>query len=287
MADPRNADLDGLLRVEQPKRTLTDLVVSPRIRAQIDNALAMFKYRQILGEEWGFDESDSGASALTINLYGPPGTGKTLCAHAISGSLGRPLLNVNYAALESKYVGDTSKNILEAFRRARAASAVLFFDEADSVLRKRFAQVTQSTEHVVNVTRSVLLVELERFNGIVVFATNLIEGCDPAFFRRMVAHVEFELPDLSCRRSLWEGLIPSKVPRDSNVTAQWLATESDGLSGGELQKLTWRAACRAVQRSKEERRLTRDDFLAEFGLLRTSKVSVLGLGLAATSANAE
>jgi SpoVK/Ycf46/Vps4 family AAA+-type ATPase len=287
MIDVRSQDNEGLLRIEESKFTLCDLVVSKAVRSQIDNALSMLQYREILMSDWGFDERQSGAPALTINLFGPPGTGKTLCAHAIAGSLGRSLLSVNYASLESKYVGETSKNILEAFCRARAASAVLFFDEADSVLRKRFAQVTQSTEHVVNVTRSVLLVELERFDGVVIFATNLVEGCDPAFFRRMVAHIQFELPDAACRSRIWEGLIPAKVPREASVTPDWLAAQSAGLSGGELQKLAWRAACRAVQRSLEARRLTREDFLAELDLLRESKVRILGLGGAATAAAAE
>jgi ATP-dependent 26S proteasome regulatory subunit len=274
MTDVR-VDQGGLIRAEVPKRTLDDLVVTPAVRMRIDNALAMVEQRRILIEEWGFTDGAGEAGALALNLYGPSGTGKTLCAEAIAGTLQKRLLRVNYAELESRFMGETSKNVVEAFRRARSSEAVLFFDEADSVLRRRFAQVTQGSEHVVNITRSVLFVELERFEGIVIFATNMIEGYDPAFSRRIVAHIEFELPDASCRQILWGRLIPERAPRSPDLTASWLASLSEGLSGGDLQKTALRAACRAVRRPMDHRLLTQDDFIEELALARITKEKVV------------
>ena len=48
---------------------------------------------------------------FSINFYDPPGTGKTMAAHALAHHLGKQILIVNYADIESKYVGDTPKNI--------------------------------------------------------------------------------------------------------------------------------------------------------------------------------
>ena len=62
---------------------------------------------------------------------------------------------------------------------------MLFFDEADSILGKRLANVSQSTDHAVNVSRSVMLLELDRFDGVTVFATNLASNYDSAFVRRI------------------------------------------------------------------------------------------------------
>jgi ATP-dependent 26S proteasome regulatory subunit len=117
-------------------------------------------------------------------------------------------------------------------------------------------------------------VELERFDGVVIFATNMIEGYDPAFSRRMAAHIEFELPDTSCRQLLWSRLIPERAPRHADLTPSWLACLSEGLSGGDIQKIALRAACRAVRRLSADRLLTREDFSQELTLMRSTKEKV-------------
>ena len=251
------------LPLEQPRRTLEDLVVSPVVKEQIAAAMARLANHQVLYHEWGLEAVDPKGAAVALNLYGPPGTGKTLCAEGIAGSLSRPFLRVSYAELESKYVGDTAKNLVRIFRTASGTGAVVFFDEADAVLSRRIAQVSQSSDHALNLTRSVLLMELDRFDGIAVFATNLVESYDPAFLRRMFAHIRFELPDHPCRDRLWRRLLPDQLPREPDLQAGWLADVTDGLSGADLLALLVRAACRVVQRTGEARRLSRADILAE------------------------
>jgi SpoVK/Ycf46/Vps4 family AAA+-type ATPase len=251
------------LPLEQPRRTLDDLVVSPSVKEQIDAAMARLANHQVLYHEWGLEAVDPKGAAVALNLYGPPGTGKTLCAEGLAGSLGRPFLRVSYAELESKYVGDTAKNLVRIFRTASGTGAVVFFDEADAVMSRRIALVNQSSDHALNLTRSVLLMELDRFDGIAIFATNLVESYDPAFLRRMFAHIRFELPDLPCRERLWRRLLPDKLPRDPDLQPDWLAEMTDGLSGADLLGLLVRAACRVVQRTGEARRVSRADIVAE------------------------
>ena len=60
-------------------------------------------------------------------------------------------------------------------------------DEADSFLSKRLSNITQSADYGVNITRSVMLLELEKFDGIVIFTTNLLENYDEAFKRRILS----------------------------------------------------------------------------------------------------
>ena len=100
---------------------------------------------------WGLRRLFPHLSGTALNLYGPPGTGKTLCAEALAYELGRPLLVADYAEIESKYVGDTPKNIVRCFEQAEHAEAVLFFDEADLILGSRLSSVSQSADHGVNV----------------------------------------------------------------------------------------------------------------------------------------
>ena len=262
---------------EQPRRTLQDLVVPPRVQQQIEAAMARLRSHETLYRDWGLETVDPSGSVVALNLYGPPGTGKTLCAEGIAGSLERAFLRICYADLESKYVGDTAKNLVKAFRVAKSSSAVLFFDEADAVLSRRIAHVSQSSDHAVNLTRSVLLMELDRFDGVVIFATNLVQSYDPAFLRRMFAHVRFELPDSTCRESLWRRLLPDRLPRAVDVDIQWLTAQTDGLSGADMLGLLIRSACHAVQRSAEQRCLSRQDVELEIAAVRQAQGEVLEL----------
>lgn len=104
------------------------------------------------------------------------------------------MICVNYAEIESKFVGETPKNIKEAFQFAEEKQAILFFDEADSILGKRFSNVSQSTDHAVNVSRSVMLLELDSFKGVTLFASNFMSNYDSAFVRRIIGHIEMRLP---------------------------------------------------------------------------------------------
>lgn len=267
-------DLVDSFRAETPKRMFEDLVVTEKVRHRIKSALSRIRHHKKLYEEWQLRKVDPHRAGTAINLFGPPGTGKTFCAEAIAHYLNKKIIRVNYAEIESKYVGETPKNITAAFRRAKEADAVLFFDESDSILGKRLTNITQSADHGVNVSRAVMLTQLDSFGGVVVFATNLARNYDGAFVRRILAHIEFELPDLACRERLWRFLIPTELPRSSEVDPVWLARHSTGLSGGDMLNVVVSSASRAVQRTDPERRVERQDVLEEIEHVRTAKIKI-------------
>lgn len=144
--------------------------------------------------DWGFAAVDPAGKGVVLNFFGPPGTGKTLTAEALAGSLSKPLMFMSIADLESKFMGDTSKNIAQVFKTATAEGAVLFFDEADTLLGKRLSSVTQGIDNEVNAMRSTLLIELEKHEGVVIFATNFAKNYDSAFVSRISQHIQFALP---------------------------------------------------------------------------------------------
>lgn len=155
-----------------------------------------------------------------------------MAAHAIAAYLGRKILAVNYADIESKYVGETPKNIWKAFETAKETHSILFFDEADAILSKRVTNMSSATDVSVNQTRSVMLMILNDYQDFVIFATNFIENFDPAFMRRIAMHVKFELPDLDCRRRLWRMYIPRQMP--NTIDIEHLAETYDSLSGSDI-----------------------------------------------------
>ncbi len=277
-AGPHGADaIDALkdkFEPRPPRGRLEDLIVAAETLAAIETVFARIEHHEVLYRDWGLDALEPQGRRIALNLYGPPGTGKTLCAEAIAHRLGRPIVEVGYAEIESKYVGETPKNVVAAFRRAREAGAVLFFDEADSILGRRMTNVTQAADHGVNVSRAVMLKELDAFTGVVVFATNLARNFDSAFVRRILAHIEMPAPDEPTRRRLWEKLLPARLPGRADLDAADLARRSEGLVGGEIKNAVILAASRAVVRTGAERRVTTVDLTDAIERVRRAKQEV-------------
>jgi SpoVK/Ycf46/Vps4 family AAA+-type ATPase len=121
-------------------------------------------------------------------LYGPPGTGKTEFAHVLADLLERELVVKQTSDLVSKYVGETEQNIAALFNNLDAERTVLFIDEVDSFLRDR--RQAQRSWEVTEVNE--LLQHMERFPGIFIAATNLVEGIDPATLRRFDFKLHFQ-----------------------------------------------------------------------------------------------
>jgi SpoVK/Ycf46/Vps4 family AAA+-type ATPase len=123
-----------------------------------------------------------------ICFYGASGTGKSAFAKHIAKMLDRPFIIKSGSSLISKWVGDTEKNIANAFIEATEEEAVLIFDEVDGFLAERGQakvnwEVTQVNE---------MLVQMEKFNGLFIATTNLIDHLDQASLRRFDLKLEFK-----------------------------------------------------------------------------------------------
>ncbi|MPZ75807.1 MAG: AAA family ATPase [Deltaproteobacteria bacterium] len=229
-----------------PQRTLADVVLPPQTRLTLEHALAQVRNHALIFGRWGLGDRHTLGRGLAFNFAGPPGTGKTICAEAIAHELGMKLLVVDYAEAESMWIGETPKNIVATFRAAAEQSAVLFFDEADAIAMRRSAGLSMPHDREMNVTVNVLLRELEAFNGIVIFATNLALNFDPAFERRIRTHVLFDMPGVEERARIWELQIhPKKTPLAPDVDFRRLA-ERYVLSGGDIKNAVIKAAAAAA-----------------------------------------
>ena len=232
-----------------PRRTFDDVILPPATRHALDTALSQVTQHDLIFNRWGLGERHPTGLALAFNFAGPPGTGKTICAEAIARSLGRRLLLVRYAELESMWMGETPKNVATIFRTARDERAVLLFDEADAIATRRSTSVDQGSHRELNTTVSVLLQELELYNGVVIFATNLAANFDPAFERRIRTHVLFEMPGEGERAKIWRvQLHPSRTPLADDVDFQALARRYE-VSGGDIRNAVLKAALAAASES--------------------------------------
>ena len=123
----------------------------------------------------------------TLCFYGAPGTGKTALAEHMAEALERPLIVKQASDLMSKYVGETEQNMAAMFREAEAEKAVLLLDEADSFLQDR--RGAQRTYEVTEVNE--MLQGMERYRGIFICTTNLLDSLDQAALRRFTFKIKF------------------------------------------------------------------------------------------------
>ena len=128
---------------------------------------------------------------MSILLSGPPGSGKTEFVKYIGHVLKKHVITKMGSDILSKWVGGTEENIRDAFKSAETEQSILFFDEIDGILQTRersraFWEVSQVNE---------MLYQMEKFNGILVAATNFVKSLDSAVMRRFTFKVEFDFLD--------------------------------------------------------------------------------------------
>jgi AAA+ superfamily predicted ATPase len=163
---------------------------------------------------------------LALNFHGPSGTGKTMTAHALASKMQKEIILASYAEIESKYHGDGPKNVKRLFSFASENDCVLFIGEADSLLSRRLTNVTQGSEQAINSMKSQLLIEIERFKGIVIFSTNLAENYDTAFITR-IKSIKFNKPTQELRKNLWESMLLESIPLHSDIDIEKLSVIED------------------------------------------------------------
>src|SRR5574338_563066 len=234
------AALDGLAMRIEPTRRWDDLVLAEDAVTQLREICNQFIHRHRVLEDWAFKEKLGYGTGITALFSGAPGTGKTMAAEIIAAELGLDLFRIELAAVVSKYIGETEKNLEAIFRAASQGNAVLFFDEADALFGKR-SEVKDAHDRYANLEISYLLQCMERFDGLAILATNSRESLDAAFLRRLAFSVHFPVPDESLRRQLWRRAWPDRLPRQATLDLDDIAARFK-LPGGNIKNVALAAA---------------------------------------------
>lgn len=221
-----------------------DLVLPAAQKNLLREFLYWIQHRQQVVEDWG-GQPVGGPVAL---FAGPSGTGKTLAASVIASELGWPLFRVDLAALVSKYVGETEKNIGRLFDAAHGRPLVLQFDEVDALMGKR-GELREARDRYANMEVSYLLTRIEEHQGPCVLTTNLRSQIDKAFCRRFQVVVEFERPDAEQRLALWQRLLPPRAPKSADLDLS-LVANAINFSGGQIRNAALHAAYLAAAQQK-------------------------------------
>ena len=230
---------------EEPRYSFEQVILPEYTRNQIEEAIGILEVEKVVFDDWGLRSIIPEATSA-LSFFGPPGTGKSMTAEAVAKKLGKKILRATYADIESKYHGEGPKMVKAIFRAAEREDAVLFLDESDSLLSKRLTNVSDGSAQAINSMRSQLLISLERFKGIVIFATNLVVNYDKAFLSRLI-NVEFKLPTAQEREKIWWNHLKSeniRIPLGDDIDIEKISSNYE-LCGREIKNIV-KNACISV-----------------------------------------
>lgn len=228
-------------KVEDSKPIIVNLEILKKVKLPEDkmeaivSVLKQSTHQKKIFEEWGLGETIEYGRGMTMLFHGVPGTGKTYCANKIAESLGKKLMSVTTAEIQSSTPGEAERNIMEAFAEATKKKEVLLFDECDSLLYNR-----NNVGMIIGSEINCLLREIEKFEGVCILTTNRVSELDEALERRLSLILKFPEPDAEMRKAIWEGLLPKKLPLAPDVKLEELYQYE--LTGGLIKNVILNAA---------------------------------------------
>jgi SpoVK/Ycf46/Vps4 family AAA+-type ATPase len=214
--------------------------------------------------QYNTDGNKNKHHGMNLLFYGSPGTGKTLAAHALAHKLGKDVLTFDCSRILSMWVGGSEQNTRMIFDRYRMMAKgmknppVLLLNEADQFLYKRLTHALRAVDQSYNQTQNIFLEQMERFDGILIATTNLVENLDTAFSRRFHHKIEFKRPGAEERLKLWHIHLSEKAPLAGNVDLKLLA-DNYALSGGQIAVVVQNASVKAAIKGDK---IYQEDFIS-------------------------
>ena len=225
----------------EPKKSLEDVVLNKKTKNTLDLLLKQVDKNVVDRlKKWGIKDKKKGIDARII-FYGAAGTGKTITALALAKSLKKQVISFDCSKILSMYVGESEKNVRKIFDEYKElciktkTEPVLLLNEADQFLSNRVSGQISGSDKMHNQMQNIFLEQIEKFEGILIATTNLLDSIDKAFSRRFNYKIEFLKPDIEQRKTLWEKLIPEELPLSDDFDIAKLAKSQ--LTGGQIEMI--------------------------------------------------
>jgi len=263
--------LDALVQEQEifeylkPTTTLDDVVLHPKTRETLQNVVKQVDkevFKKL--KEWGIKDKRKGIDARII-FYGAAGTGKTMTAVSLAKTLKKPILSFDCSKILSMYVGESEKNVRKIFDDFKELSKkakvepILLLNEADQFLSSRSEGAGSSADKMHNQMQNIFLEQIEKFEGILIATTNLLDNIDKAFSRRFNYKIEFKKPRKKQRLRLWQFMLPEKADYEEGF--DMLELSKYELTGGQINLVIKNTAYKVAVR--KESVFSNSDFLEE------------------------
>lgn len=234
---------DGLARRVESAATFDTLVTDDHTGSILAEIINQFQARPLVRGLWGLEPAFQRGSGITVLFAGGSGTGKTLAAEVMANALSLDLYQIDLSQMVSKYIGETQKNLSRVFEAAERGGSILLFDEADALFSKR-TDVKDAKDRHANMEVGYLLQRMEAYSGIAILTSNLKDGIDDAFLRRLQYVVDFPFPTTEMRERLWQTMVPKAVPANNLPAPASFARLT--LTGAQIRNVIRRAVYRAA-----------------------------------------
>ena len=225
--------LSGTLVTEMPNVSWDDV-------AGLENAKRALKEAVILPIQYPQLFEGKRQPWKGILLYGPPGTGKSYLAKAAATETKGRFFSVSAANIVSKFMGESERLIKALFELARKNKpAVIFIDEIDSVLSARSEGENEATRRL----KTEFLIQMQGVGkddkGILVLgATNIPWGLDPAVRRRFQKKIYISLPEAKARKLMVKLNLGDTYNDLTDEQLEILGNLTEGYSGSDIYNLT-------------------------------------------------
>jgi transitional endoplasmic reticulum ATPase len=274
----KHEDFLDALKIVRPSAMREVLVETPNVEWGAVGGVDAVKQELRETVEWPMEHAESFERlgikpSKGILLYGPPGTGKTLLAKAVAKQTEANFIQVKGPSLLSMWVGKSEEGMRKIFERARqVAPCIIFFDEIDSLAGKRgMEQGTKVTERVLNQ----MLAEMDGLedlkNVIVVGATNRPDMLDTALMRpgRFDKILLVNAPEEEGRLQVLK-IHTKKMPLAKDVDLKFVAKETGGYTGADLESVVREAAYFALRESIDSKQVTKKHFVEALKKIKPS-----------------
>ncbi|AXK49685.1 AAA family ATPase [Aliarcobacter trophiarum LMG 25534] len=228
-----------IFELNSTTKNLDDVVLNPKTKETLNNLLKQVDKSVINRlKAWGIKDKKRGIDAKII-FYGVAGTGKTITALALAKSLKKEVLSFDCSKILSMYIGESEKNVRNIFdkyneiKEQTKTEPVLLLNEADQFLSSRSSGAGSSADKMHNQMQNIFLEQIEKFDGILIATTNLLENLDKAFSRRFNYKIEFVKPNKEQRVELWKKLLPPALPLEKDFDFEKIAKYE--LTGGQIE----------------------------------------------------
>jgi SpoVK/Ycf46/Vps4 family AAA+-type ATPase len=225
---PRDSDRDAaLVEIREPDHQRDDIVLSADLTRKLDRTIAEYRSHDALAKHGLTPRS-------RLVFVGPPGCGKTLAADVLAAELALPLVYARFDGIVSSFLGETATNLRRVFNFAAKAPSLLFFDEFDTIGKRR------DDDHEVGELKRVVGSFLQILDSyprdrLVVAATNHEGLLDEALWRRFDDVLVFPRPTVSQLVELLTMRL--RGVRKAGVDIQTLAAEMQGFTFADAERV--------------------------------------------------